>query len=671
VASKSEKRIRELIEELNDWSYSYHVQDDPKVPDSVYDRALLELKQLEAENPSLKFPDSPTLRVGDKPRESFKKFRHSFPMLSLANAFSKDDLIRFYERAARVLGESKDFFPTLVEEKMDGLALSLVYEDGILTVASTRGDGEVGEDVTENVRTIADVPLQLRIKKSGRLEVRGEVYMEIKAFQKLNEGLEKQELKVFANPRNAAAGSLRLLDSKITAQRPLRFFAYQIVPDKLDQNLCLAELTQLGFRVNPHHYLCEKLSDIEKLIEKYEALRKKGQYQYDIDGLVLKINSHQLREDLGMIANSPRWGLAYKLTPLEVLTKVIDIEVQVGRTGAITPVANLEPVNVGGVVVRRATLHNEDQLKQKNVRAGDTVWIRRAGDVIPEIVSVDMSKRPSSSVEFKMPVKCPECSTKLIVDKSALKCPNSLCRARVVERIRHFASRDAMDIRGLGDKWVEKFYETGFLKTLPDIYRLPELKNKLYELEGLGEKSVDKLLEAIEASKSRSAEKFLYGLGIPLIGEATAREMLSGASGLEHLFDYKEKDLKEIPNIGPETIRVFLEVVSEPNFKDELKQFKKFDLKAFEKLQKDNTPKPLQGMSIVITGTLSKPRSVFQEHLRSFGATVSDSVSSRTTLLVAGESAGSKLEKARKLNVETVDEAGLKSWLAQKGLESV
>jgi DNA ligase (NAD+) len=671
VASKSEKRIRELTEKLEDWAHAYYVKDEPKVPDATYDEALRELQKLEAEHPELVRPDSPTQRVGAKPKESFKKHRHEVPMLSLANAFALEDVARFYERAARILEDGKDFYPTFVEEKMDGLALSLVYSDGILTVASTRGDGEVGEEVTDNVRTIGDIPLRLRKETAGRFEVRGEVYMELASFRKLNEKLAEAGQKVFANPRNAAAGSLRLLDSKSTAERPLRFFAYQIVGEELDQDATIKRLQSLGFRVNPKHYLAKSLSEIEKLMKDYEALRARGGYDYDIDGLVLKINSVRLRQELGTISNSPRWGLAIKLTPLEVLTEVESIEVQVGRTGAITPVANLKAVSVGGVIVKRATLHNEEQLRLKDVREGDTVWIRRAGDVIPEIVSVDVSKRPERSKPYQMPVTCPVCDTKLVRSKSSWICPNNFCEARVVERIKHFASRDAMDIRGFGDKWIEKLFELEIIKHLGDIYTLSQHRQQLSEMEGLGEKSVEKLLAGIEASKERSAAKLLYGLGIPLIGETTARDLAEAAGSLDALWNFGEKELSEIPNIGPETIRVFLSTVKEKSFREEVASLKAQGLKAFDVQKKTSEgPKALAGLSIVITGTLSRPRPFFQEKLRELGALVTDSVSAKTNLLVAGESAGSKLEKARKFGTEVVDEAGLMRWLKARGLDS-
>jgi DNA ligase (NAD+) len=671
MGSKSENRIRELSEKLREWSYWYYIKDEPKVPDSEYDLVLKELQKLEEANPDLVLPDSPTQRVGAKVRDSFKKHKHTQPMLSLANAFSEEDLEKFYERAARILATSHKFLPTLVEEKMDGLAISLIYQDGILTVASTRGDGDIGEDVTENVRTIADVPLKLRGKYPTPIEIRGEVYMEIKAFEKLNESLSNNELKVFANPRNAAAGSLRLLDSKITAQRPLRFFAYQIVGLELDQDKALEKLSEWGFRVNKNHFLCDELSDIKVLVDKYEKLRLSQNLKYDIDGLVLKINSAHLRQELGTIANSPRWGLAFKLTPLEVLTKVENIDVQVGRTGALTPVAHLEPVNVAGVVVKRATLHNEEQMKNKDVRVGDTVWIRRAGDVIPEVVSVDLSKRPKNSKAYKMPTHCPVCGSKVTLTKSVWRCLNNFCSARVVERIKHFASRNAMDIRGLGEKWVEKFYEKSLVKRLPDIYLLKSKRNELLDFEKLGDKSVENLLIAIENSKEKTADKFLYALGIPLIGEATARDMIHAAGDINKLWNMSQEELSQIENVGEETARVFIETISRPEFQEELKELQTFNLKAFEKnfSSGDQEEKKLSTYTIVITGTLSQSRSYYQEKLRSWGALVTDSVSKKTSIVLAGEAAGSKLEKASKLGVKVMNEVEFVAWLASLNLK--
>jgi len=658
----------ELELKLNDWSHAYYVLDKPSVPDSEYDAALKELQALEDAHPELKSVNSPTERVGAEPKSILKKHEHSSRMLSLANANSLTDLQRFYDRAARILEESKDFFPTMAEEKIDGLALSLVYVDGRLEVGATRGNGLVGEEITDNVKTIHDIPLTLRTKVKGRIEVRGEVFMENSAFEKLNESLAEKGQKLFANPRNASAGSLRLLDSKITASRPLRFFAYQLLGEELDQSQALKRLAELGFRVNSKSRLIKSMDQAEKLIAEYEAIRSSGKMDYDIDGLVFKINSRDQANRLGAISNSPRWGVAYKLSPLEVLTQVESIEVQVGRTGVLTPVANLAPVSVGGVIVRRATLHNEEQLRLKDVRAGDEVWIRRAGDVIPEVVGANLSKRKIGAEEFKFPTACPVCKQKVLKDKSAYRCINPECPARVVERIKHYVSRKAMDIRGLGEQWIENFFELGFLSNLADLYELKDRAVEIQGLEGFGEKSVEKMLLGLEESKKQSAERFLFGLGIPLIGEATARDLLASAGSLSKLFKLSIEDLQEIANIGPETARVFFETVRLETFIDEIEKLKSHGLSAFEQEVKGAGPDAaLKGKVVVITGTLSKARDFYKDNFLKLGANVSNSVSRKTDLLLAGESAGSKLEKAQAFGVEVVSETQLGAWLKRQG----
>lgn len=670
--------MRQLVGELNDWSTAYYVDDNPTVPDSVYDAALQELKTLESKYPQHKLPQSPSLRVGAGVREGFVKHRHLQPMLSLANVYSLEDIEKFFDRARRFLKlEDAYEFECVVEEKMDGLAMSLTYTDGILSTASTRGDGEVGEAVTDNLRTLKDVPLELKAARhfnpKGTLEIRGEVFLDHAGFKKLNHDLEKQGHKPAANPRNAAAGSIRQLDSSITASRPLRFFAYQIAGrPPMPQSETLELLPKLGFRVNPHWKLIRKSKDLENLVALYEALRKgeepKGapKLDYDIDGLVIKINDPKWMQELGNIANSPRWAAAYKLAPLEALTVIESISVQIGRTGAITPVANLKPVNVSGVVVSRATLHNEDQIRAKDVREGDTVWIRRAGDVIPEIVRVDISKRKKSSQPFNMPTHCPACQSALMRDKSSLLCPKSSCPAKQVERFKHFCSRRAMDIRGLGDQWIEKFVELGFIKTLQDIYKLKDHQEELLKLEGRGQKSVDKLLQAIEDSKSQSPERLLYGLGIDLIGETTAEELIAAAGSIDHLTHLSLDELMNFPNVGPETAKSIHESFRDPQLQKTLHDLKSLGLKnAFvEKMVTKNTSGPLVGLTIVITGSLSKPRDEIRDELKALGATVTDSVSKNTHYLIAGEKAGSKLEKANKLGVKVLSEKDLEKLKA-------
>ncbi len=671
MAHKDLIQIRDLTRQLNDWAYRYYVLDDPSVPDSKYDSVLEELKKLESKFPEYVQPDSPTLRVGAKAREDVKKHRHIEPMLSLANAYSLDDVRQFFDRAKRFLkvGEigSDIFFSSIVEEKMDGLAMSLTYEEGLLTTATTRGDGIEGEEVTENIRTIKEIPLRLRQDAPKKIEVRGEIFMEHEGFKNFNLAMEAKGLKTYANPRNAAAGSVRLLDSTSAAERPLHFIAYQIVGWNHKQSEVLPLLKKLGFRINENYSQIDKLDEFKKLVERYEKIRAGTTLKYDIDGLVLKIDDTKLVEKLGSIANSPRWAVAYKLSPQEALTTVESIRIQVGRTGALTPVANLAPVTVTGVTVSSATLHNEDQLRAKDVRIGDTVWIRRAGDVIPEIVRVDLEKRPRGSKEFEMPKTCPTCGTKVLRDKSTLLCPNPECPTKRVELLKHFASRGAMDIRGLGDQWLEFFFENKFIQNISDIYALKEHREKLIKIEGLGEKSVNKILDAIENSKKQSPERFLYALGIGLIGQTTAEELLAGTGSIKKLFSLEKEALMELRNVGPETAEAVYLASKNKELQEELLKLEKLGVEAMRtqvKIVREGSKEgPLAGKIFVITGTLSRPRDEIKQDLKNLGATVTDSVSKNTSYLVAGESAGSKLGKAEKLGIPILGEADLKKLL--------
>ncbi len=712
--------IQQLIEQLNEWAHAYYVDDNPQVPDAVYDEKLRELAELESKNPEDKFPNSPTLRVGADARSNLVKHTHIVPMLSLSNTFSLGDVENWFSRNQKIL-EKADYHPKklpfVVEEKLDGLALSVTYEYAdasktyVLTKGATRGNGDEGELITENVRTLYDVPLSLDSSKVAKflapllknsrpapIEVRGEVYIEHKGFEKLNESLARADQKLFANPRNAAAGSLRLLDSRVVATRPLRFFAYQIVSGSKNsknselnwsQAETLTNLKSLGFRVNPNWVSIYSLEELEKRIEDYKILRKKigaNALDYDIDGLVIKIDDAKAVEILGTIANSPRWATAYKLPAIEALSFIESIEVQVGRTGTITPVAYLTPTNVGGVVVSRATLHNQDQINLKDIRIGDTVWIRRAGDVIPEVVKVELSKRPAKSKAYVMPSECPACHTKLAQDKSFLYCANRKCPAKVVEQLKHFCSRNAMDIRGLGAQWIEKFWELGWLQSTPDIYKLRDRYDELVEMEGLGQKSIDKMLAAIEESKNQSAEKFLFGLGIELIGEATAEELLAQDAcegNIDKLFALSEDTLMELPNVGPETARSIARASKDKKLLSELEELKELGLeKCFQSKEyvapsKDGitgpgkgkatsagkSSAPLAGLTIVITGTLDRPRPDIKKDLKALGANVTDSISKNTDFLVAGEAAGSKLQKATKLDVRILGQQELDGLL--------
>ena len=712
MAHKGLRQIQQLIHELNTWSHSYYVEDSPLVPDSKYDEKLAELRALEEEFPEYKQADSPTQRVGADPRSNLTKHTHLIPMLSLSNSFSVDDVEKWLIRNRKLL-EKADYspkkLPFVVEEKLDGLALSVTYKYSderkafVLSKGATRGNGVEGELITENVRTLHDIPLSIDSIKSAKIlsninkkgaviEVRGEVYLEHSGFEKLNDSLAKAGTKLFANPRNAAAGSLRLLDSRTVAKRPLRFYAYQIVSptdksgksqdDALDwsQKQTLEKLKALGFRVNPNWVSIDSLQDLEQRIEEYKKIREKSganALDYDIDGLVIKIDDAKAVEILGTIANSPRWATAYKLPAIEAQSVVESIEVQVGRTGTITPVAYLKPTNVGGVVVSRATLHNEDQIRLKDIREGDTVWIRRAGDVIPEVVKVELSMRPNKSAPYQMPTHCHACKSELAKDKSFVYCANRACPAKVVEQLKHFCSRNAMDIRGLGAQWIEKFWELGWLKTISDIYRLRDRYDELVVMEGLGKKSIDKMLSAIEESKNQSAEKFLFGLGLELIGEATAEELLAQdatAGSIEKLFSLSEDELTGLPNVGPETAKSLAAASKNKVFQKELTELKELGLEKCFQSESYVAPTKgggksagaLEGITIVLTGSLDRPRPDIKKDLKALGANVTDSISKNTTYLVAGEAAGSKLAKATKLGVQILGQKELNLLLQGK-----
>lgn len=667
----NEKKITHLTRQLNAWAKAYYVEGDPKVPDATYDALYRELQALEEKYPEFRQIDSPTQRIGEGLNKAFQKSTHLHPMLSLANAFSVDELIEFFAKAKRFLKQDNIDFEWVVEEKMDGLAINLLYENGILLKASTRGNGQVGEDVTPNIKTIYDIPLKVTSNHSvfanKSVEVRGEVYMDIAGFDKLNQDLQEAGQKPFANPRNAAAGSVRLLDSSVVATRPLRFFAYQIAGIEMKQSEILAVLQKCGIRINKKFKIVKTESEIKKLVNKYEKMRKESQHmEYDIDGLVFKINNASLVKSLGNISKTPRWAAAYKLAPVEGLTLLENIEVQVGRTGSLTPVAHLKPIQLAGVEVRRATLHNQDQIDLKDVRIGDTVWVRRAGDVIPEILKAELSKRPKKSKAFKMPSKCPDCQTTVKIYKSNLFCPNKKCPTQILESIKHFASRGAMDIRGLGGEWIKKFIELGYIHKLSDIYRLKDNAHEIKELEGKGEKSVDKLIAAIEDSKKQPPAKLLYGLGIEQVGATTAEELLEHCGSLQKLFTMTSEDLCQVPNVGTEIAESIHKAGQSKELQKTLSDLKELGLTALSKnvvSKRKLSSHKLVDKIFVITGSLSKPRPDFATLLKSHGAKVSSSLSKNTDYLLCGENAGSKLQKAENLGVNIISEEDLEQLL--------
>ena len=658
------KRIDDLRSQIRKHDYFYYVLDDPSVPDAEYDRLMRELVALEAQYPELITSDSPGQRVSGMPVDSFKQVKHVVPMLSLSNVFDYDELVAFDKRVKDRLGRDQDIEYN-AEPKLDGLAVSLLYKEGLLVQAATRGDGSTGEDITENVRTIRSVPLSLEGKNiPGRLEVRGEVFISRKGFQRMNEYAREHNQKEFVNPRNAAAGSLRQLDAKLTAQRPLEIFCYGVgeveqgsLPN--DHYSLLQQLKQWGLRVCP---LIELVKGVEECWRYYEKiLWQREQLEYEIDGIVYKVNSKQYQDELGFVSRAPRWATAHKFPAQEAITIINEIEFQVGRTGAITPVAKLEPVFVGGVTVSNATLHNMDEVARKDVRVGDTVIIRRAGDVIPEVVKVVQEKRKKGARKIRLPEKCPQCGSEIvrIEGEAVARCVAGFsCPAQRKGALKHYASRNAMDIEGLGDKLIEQLIENGIVNDLSDIYRLNE--ENISQLDRMGKKSAQNLLRAIDNSKQADLAKFLFGLGIREVGEATARALTEYFKhDLSAIMQATEEKLQEVPDVGPVVAKHIVEYFSN---KENVHLIHSLcdDIGihwTIPDLSGDTFETAFAGNTYVLTGTLSRmTRDQATQIIRAKGGKVASSISKNTSALVAGEKAGSKLQKAEKLGVPILTE---------------
>jgi len=666
--NKKITRVEKLREIINQHNYQYYVLNDPAVPDAEYDRLMQELISLEKENPELVTKDSPTQRVGAIPLDSFTEVKHAMPMLSLNNAFDEEEMAAFDRRVRETL--EQDQIKYVGETKFDGLAVSLLYEDGVLTQAATRGDGTTGEDVTQNARTIWGIPLSLQSEIfPKRIEVRGEIYMTHQAFDKLNEKQKAKKEKLFVNPRNAAAGSMRQLDSRITADRELSFFAYSVgqiegdmwSPEITCHSEMLTRLKTLGLPVSPETIV---LVGFKACLLYYRAIEKcRSNLDYDIDGVVFKVNDFRQQEIMGFVSRAPRWAIAYKFPPEEELTQVLDIEIQVGRTGALTPVARLEPVFVGGVTVTNATLHNEDEIKRKDVRVGDTVIVRRAGDVIPEVLKVVLERRPDKTEAFKLPSKCPICDSDVEREEgeAVFRCSGGLyCSAQQIQAIIHFASRRAMNIDGLGDKLIEQLVEKGLIKNVADLYGLTQ--EQLAELERMAEKSASNIIEALKKSKETTLDRFIYALGIREVGDATARTLANHFGNLSAIRSATQEALEGVADIGPimakHIVTFFLQNHNQEVINDLLTagvHWQDVEIK---------TEQPLQGKTFVITGTLeSMKREEAKQRLLELGAKVSGSVSKKTDYVIAGNEPGSKAEKSRQLGVEILDEAGFLSLI--------
>ncbi len=658
------KQIQTLHKRLNYHAHRYYVLDDPELPDSEYDKLFRELELLEKQHPELMTLDSPSQRVGGKILDSFTSIAHQIPMLSLSNAFSDDDIKEFYSRISDLLNHKE--FVLIAEPKLDGLAISLRYEQGLLVQAATRGDGTTGEDVTQNVRTIQSIPLHLSGDYYPKvLEVRGEIFMPKKGFAQLNQRQIDKGEKTFANPRNAAAGSLRQLDSKIVASRPLDMFCYGIgVVDQAHKKMPLAQshseiLKQLhtwGFAVSPEVKKCDNwqacLNYYQSILSRREAL------PYEIDGVVYKVDDIAQQQQAGFISRAPRWAIAHKFPAEEVTTPLLDIEVQVGRTGALTPVARLQAVFVGGVTVTNATLHNQTEIDRKDIRIGDTVVVRRAGDVIPEVVRPILSQRLDSSQAYVMPTHCPICHSlaERVNNEAKSRCTGGLfCPAQRKEAIKHFASRKAMDIDGLGDKLVEQLVDCGFIETIADLFQLTSIQ--LVAMERMADKSADNLIQSIEKSKSTTLARFLYALGIREVGEATALALANFYKTLECIQHKNAEDLLEVPDVGPVAAHNIDTFFAQSHNQQVLNNLLSSGIHWPEIINNTLDELPLEGEIIVLTGTLLHiKRNDAKTRLIELGAKVSGSVSKKTTLVIAGDKAGSKLIKAQELNIKIVDE---------------
>ena len=672
ASKKVVAQLESLRDTINRHNYNYYVLDAPVIPDVEYDRLLRELQQLEQQYPELITADSPSQRIGAPPLKAFGQVQHAVPMLSLDNAFSSAELRDFDQRIRERLRIEQVSY--CAEPKMDGLAVSLLYEQGVLVRAATRGDGYTGEDITVNIRTIQSVPLRLSGRDvPSRLEVRGEVYMTRQGFLELNRSQARRGEKQFANPRNAAAGSLRQLDSRITAQRPLAMDCYGVgvieggkLPSSHSESLHW--LKSLGLHINDH---IQRLSGVDACEEYYRTiLQQRDALPYEIDGVVFKVDRFDLQERMGFVSRAPRWAIAYKFPAQEEMTKVQAIDVQVGRTGALTPVARLEPVSVGGVTVTNATLHNIGEVHRKDVRVGDTVIVRRAGDVIPEVVSVVRERRPAKTSIFKLPACCPECGSDVIrVEGEAVaRCSGGLyCPAQRKEAIKHFASRRAMDIEGLGDKLVDQLVQSGMVEHVDDLYRLQV--GPLLTLERMGEKSAENLTAALEASKQTTLPRFLFALGIREVGEATALALANHFGNLDRIIAADAETLEEVPDVGPIVAAHIVSFFAQKHNRQVIGALIKAGVVWPDiDVEHNSRLRPLAGKTVVLTGTLADmTRQEARERLQGLGARVAGSVSPKTDLVIAGRDAGSKLTRARALGIEIIDEAGLMAMLEGSG----
>ena len=664
----AKKRIEELRKEIRHHDYLYYVLNKPEISDAEYDKLMQELRELEEMYPDLITPDSPTQRVGAPPAEEFKTVKHTKPMLSLDTVLNEEEMRRFDDRVRRELGVEKVEY--VVEPKLDGLSVEVIYENGVLTRGSTRGDGINGEDVTENIKTIRSIPLRLRekeLKAPARLAVRGEVIMHIKDFEELNKKLIEKGEEPLANPRNAAAGSLRRLDPRETAERPLDAFFYEIMLLEGDtvktQWDALQKIKAWGLKVNPHVRKCDGIEDVVRY--HVEMGEKRDNLDYEIDGVVVKVNNIEYQDRLGVKARSPRWAVAYKFPPRLEKTQIMDIVVQVGRTGILTPVALLRPVDVSGVTVSRATLHNQDYIDQMDVRIGDFVRIGRAGDVIPEVVEVLKEERTGKEKKFHIPDKCPVCGSKVVREGAYYRCTGGLsCIAQLKRSIQHFASKGAMDIEGLGGKIVDLLVDNGLVRRISDLYNIR--KEDLLKLPRFAEKSADNLIKAIEKSKEQPLPRFIYALGIPNVGEHIARVLAENFKSIENLKKAREENLLRIYEIGPEIAESVVSFFSEKRNLEELDRLARAGVKALTEVMEEKKPGILEGKTFVFTGELdSFTREEAKRIVEELGGRAASSVSRKTDYVVVGKNPGSKYEKAKQLGVKIISEDEFKKLIGK------
>lgn len=678
-SSDIRQELEQLKREINYHIYRYHVLDNPVISDAEYDRMMERLREIEAEHPELVTPDSPTRRVGGGISEKFRKVPHPGPILSLSNCYNIEELKAWYDRLARLDDRVRaaDF---VIEPKIDGLSVVLHYQNGYFTLGATRGNGEIGEDITPNLRTVRALPLHIPLEPNGptppqTLVVRGEAYMNIADFERLNQRLQEAGERTYLNPRNTAAGSLRQLDSNLTASRPIRLLVYQVVaadgPLPHKQWDLLQYLKELGFPVFNQIEYCENFDCVIEAVERWRLLR--GELPFEADGIVIKINDLRLAEELGYVGKDPRGATAFKFPAQEKTTKLLDIGVNVGRTGVLTPYAILEPVEIGGVIVRQATLHNFDFIFQKDIRIGDRVLVKRAGEVIPYVIGPVEDVRDGSECVWEPPKVCPTCGQPVerVEGEVAWYCVNNACPAQLVRNLEHFVSRGAMDIVGMGIRIVVQLVESGLVHDLADIYALK--KEDLLTLEGFAEKKADNLIQAIEASRERPLARLITALGIPSVGEVLANDLARAFPDLDALSKATVEDLMRLDGVGPSTAAAIVDWFSLPTNQNVIQKFRLFGVWPVNKSKQAGSggPLPLEGMTIVVTGTLpTYSREQVKELIQNHGGKVTDSVSKKTTYLVAGESAGSKLEKARSLGVPVIDEAGLLALIESGGKQT-